>query len=183
VSVDILINNAGFGGHGKHIDRALADEQAMIDLNIKALVTLSHAFGGKMAAQGSGHILQIGSTAGFMPGPLQAVYFATKAFVNSFSQALDHELRGNGVTCTVLAPGYVETGFSDRANLGGTDLVKSGKTPQGVAKHGYDAIIAGKLVTVNERQLSFLTQWFIPILPHRAVLKMVQKMQSKKASI
>jgi short-subunit dehydrogenase len=92
-------------------------------------------------------------------------------------------LRGNGVTCTVLAPGYVETGFSDRANLGGTDLVKSGKTPQGVAKHGYDAIIAGKLVTVNERQLSFLTQWFIPILPHRAVLKMVQKMQSKKASI
>jgi hypothetical protein len=62
-------------------------------------------------------------------------------------------------------------------------LVKSGKTPQSVAKHGYDAMIAGKLVTVNERQLSFLTQWFIPILPRRAVLKMVQKMQSKKASI
>lgn len=183
VSVDILINNAGFGGHGKHIDRALTDEQAMIDLNIKALVTLSHAFGGKMAAQGSGHILQIGSTAGFMPGPLQAVYFATKAFVSSFSQALDHELRGDGVTCTVLAPGYVETGFADRADLGGTDLVKSGKTPQSVAKHGYDAMIAGKLVTVNERQLSVLTQWFIPLLPRRAVLKMVQKMQSKKASI
>ncbi len=179
VPVDILINNAGFGGHGKHIDRDLADEQAMIDLNIKALVTLSHAFGGKMAAQGSGHILQLGSTAGFMPGPLQAVYFATKAFVNSFSQALDQELRSSGVTCTVLAPGYVETGFADRADLGGTDLVKSGKSPQSVAKQGYDAMTAGKLVTVNELLLSIATQWVIPLLPRRAALKMVEKMQSK----
>lgn len=179
VSVDILINNAGFGGHGKHIERDLADEQDMIDLNIKALVTLSHAFGGKMAAQGSGRILQVGSTAGFMPGPLQAVYFATKAFVGSFSQALDQELRSDGVTCTVLAPGYVETEFANRADLGGTDLVKNGTSPQSVAKHGYDAMIAGKLVTVNERQLSILTQWVIPLLPRRTVLKMVEKMQSK----
>ena len=179
VEVNVLINNAGFGGHGKHIDRDLADEQAMIDLNVKALVALSHAFGGKMAAQGGGRILQVGSTAGFMPGPLQAVYFATKAFVNSFSQALDHELRDQGVTCTVLAPGYVETEFADRADLGGTDLVKDGATAASVAKHGYDAMMAGKLVTVNETRLSILTQWIIPLLPRRSVLKMVEKMQSK----
>ena len=179
VNVDILINNAGFGGHGLHVERDLADEQAMIDLNIKALVTLSHAFGGQMAERGKGHILQVGSTAGFMPGPLQAIYFATKAFVNSFSQALDHELRPKGVTCTVLAPGYVETDFANRADLGGTDLVKSGKSAASVAKHGYDAMLDGKLVTMNETQLSILTQWVIPLLPRRTVLKMVEKMQSK----
>jgi short-subunit dehydrogenase len=180
VSVDILINNAGFGGHGKHIERDLADEQAMIDLNIKALVTLSHAFGGKMAAQGSGHILQVGSTAGFMPGPLQAVYYASKAFVNSFSQALDQELRGDGVTCTVLAPGFVETGFLDRADLGGTALFKNGADATSVAKIGYDAMMVGKLVTIHERMLSFVLNWLLPLAPRRMVLKAMQKAQSKQ---
>lgn len=179
LSVDILINNAGFGGHGRHVDRDLANEQDMIDLNVKALVTLSHAFGGKMAANGGGKILQVGSTAGMMPGPLQAIYFATKAFVQSYSQALDQELRDHGVTCTVLAPGYVETEFKDRADLGWTDLVKNGATAASVAKHGYDAMMAGKLVTVNETPLSILTQWVIPLMPRRMVLKMVEKMQSK----
>ena len=84
LQVDILINNAGFGGHGRHIERDLAEEHAMIDLNVKALVTLTHRFGADMVAQGGGKILNVGSTAGFAPGPLQAVYFATKAFVNSF---------------------------------------------------------------------------------------------------
>ena len=179
VHVDILINNAGFGGHGRHIDRDLADEQAMIDLNVKALVTLSHAFGGKMAAKGGGRILQVGSTAGMMPGPLQAVYFATKAFVSSFSQALDHELRDQGVTSTVLAPGYVETDFAQRADLGGTDLVKSGKTAASVAKHGYDAMMAGKLVTVNEQPLGFMVNWIIPLMPRRMAMNMIEKMQTK----
>lgn len=179
VDVDILINNAGFGGHGRHIDRSLAEEQAMIDLNISALVVLTHAFGAKMAARGSGRILQVGSTAGFMPGPLQAVYFATKAFVNSFSQAIDQELRSSGVSCTVLAPGYVETDFAARANLAGTDLVKSGATATSVAKHGYDAMVAGKLITINETLLSVVLNWITPLAPRRMVLTAIQKMQSK----
>lgn len=179
VSVEVLINNAGFGGHGQFIARALEDEQAMIDLNVKALVTLTHAFGNRMAASGSGKILNVGSTAGFMPGPLQATYFATKAFVNSFSQAVDHELRPKGVSVTVLAPGYVETEFSARADLDGTDLTKSGATAESVAKHGYDAMLAGKLVTVNDPKLGFMLNWITPLLPRRAVLKMVEKMQSK----
>ena len=132
-----------------------------------------------MAAQGSGYILQVGSTAVFMLGPLQAVYFATKVFVYSFSQALDQELRCDGVTCTVLAPGFVETEFAVRANLGGTNLTKSGTSPQSVAKHGYDAMIARKIVTANERRLIILIQWVIPLLPRRTLLKMIQKMQSK----
>ena len=180
VQVDILINNAGFGGHGLHIERDIAQEQAMIDLNVKALVALTHAFGGQMAARGKGRILNVGSTAGFMPGPLQAVYFATKAFVKSFSEAMDHELRPKGVTVTLLAPGYVETGFADRADLAGTDLIKGGgKSAASVAKHGYEAMRRGALVTVNEGMLGFLVNWIIPLLPRRAVLKLVNKMQSK----
>jgi len=181
LQVDILINNAGFGGRGAHITRDLADEQQMIDLNVKSLVALTHAFGAQMAARGKGRILNVGSTAGFMPGPMQAVYFATKAFVKSFSEALDHELRPKGVSVTLLAPGYVETGFADRADLHGTNLTKGGgKSAASVAKHGYDAMMAGKLVTVNEAPLGVLVNWVIPLLPRRAVLKMMNNMQIKK---
>lgn len=177
---DYLINNAGFGGHGLHTDRALTDEIAMIDLNVKALVTLTHVFGGAMAARGRGRILNVGSTAGFMPGPYQAVYFATKAFVNSFSQAVDAELRPRGVTCTVLAPGYVETGFAKAANLEGTGLVKGGgATARSVAKLGYDAMRRGDLVVVNETGLSLAVNWVIPLLPRRMVLGMVSRLQKK----
>ncbi|MDJ0858225.1 MAG: SDR family oxidoreductase [Dinoroseobacter sp.] len=178
LTVDILINNAGFGGQGIHIERALADEQAMIDLNVKALVTLTHRFGADMVKRGGGKILNVGSTAGFMPGPNQAVYFATKAFVNSFSQAVDEELRSKGVTVSVLAPGYVETEFAQAANLENTAMVKAGGAQAAdVAKIGYDAMNAGKLVTINETRLSVLLNWIIPLLPRRAVLRMMGKMQ------
>ena len=181
LTVDVLINNAGFGGHGAHLDRPLVDELAMIDLNVKALVELTHRFGRDMVANGGGRILNVGSTAGFMPGPMQATYFATKSFVKSFSQALDHELRGKGVTCTLLAPGYVETEFAERSDLDGTDLVKGGgATPESVARHGYDAMMEGKLVTVNDPKLSFAMDWVIPFMPRRSVLKMVKRMQTKK---
>lgn len=180
LEIGILINNAGFGGQGRHVDRPLEDELGMIDLNVKAVVSLSHHFGREMADRGQGRILNVGSTAGFMPGPLQGVYFATKAFVKSYSQALDHELRPKGVTVTLLAPGYVKTAFADRADLHGTKLVASGgKSPASVAKHGYDAMLAGKLVTVNELPLAFMVNWLIPLLPRRAVLKMIERMQHK----
>lgn len=180
IQIDILINNAGFGGQGRFIDRPIGDELEMIDLNVKALVALSHHFGRDMAKRASGRILNVGSTAGFMPGPLQATYFATKAFVKSFSQALDQELRPQGVTVTVLAPGYVETGFADRADLAGTKLIAGGgKSPASVAKHGYEAMQRGALVTVNEGMLGFMVNWVIPLLPRRAVLKMIEQMQRK----
>jgi short-subunit dehydrogenase len=177
--VDVLINNAGFGGRGLHLDRPLADELSMIDLNVKALVTLAHHFGGQMVANGGGKILNVGSTAGFMPGPQQAIYFATKAFVNSFSQALNYEMRDKGVSSTVLAPGYVETEFADRADLNGTALTQNGATAESVAKFGYDAMMNGELVVVNERRLGFLVNWVIPFLPRKMVLKMTSDMQHK----
>ena len=179
--IDILINNAGFGGHGRFIDRDLAADQAMIDLNVKALVTLCHRIGKDMAAQGGGKILNVSSTASYMAGPLQATYFATKAFVSSFSQALDEELRDSGVTVTALEPGYVETEFAQTADLEGTALVKNGATPRSVAKYGYDAMRRGELRAVNDGTLRFLLNWVFPLLPNRMKLKQVSKMQQKSA--
>lgn len=178
--VDILINNAGFGGQGEHLRRDFKDEQAMIDLNITALVTLTHAFGRDMVAQGGGKILNVGSTAGFIPGPYQAVYFATKAFVNSFSQAIDHELRPQGVTCTVLAPGLVATEFVAVANLEGTGLAKQKAAKAGdVARMGYDAMMAGKPVLISDGPLRFMLNWIIPLIPRGLVVKMVGQGQKK----
>ncbi len=180
IKIDILINNAGFGGHGNFIERTLDDDLAMIDLNVNSLVTLCHLVGNDMVTQGGGKILNVGSTAGMMPGPLQATYFATKAFVASFSQAIDHELRPQGVTCTVLAPGYVETEFAKTADLGGTGLVKQrGKTAAETAKIGYDAMMRGKLHVVNETMLSFVTNWIIPLMPRRMALNIISRMQKK----
>ncbi len=180
LTVDILINNAGFGAQGRFLTHDLDSDLAMIDLNVKALMTLTHLVATDMVAQGSGKILNVGSTAGFMPGPWQATYFATKAFVNSFSQALSEELHGTNVTCTLLAPGYVETEFAKTANLEGTSLAsQGGATSDSVAKHGYDAMVKGKLITINDRSLSFLVNWLLPILPRRFALGMVRKMQAK----
>lgn len=178
--IDYLINNAGFGGRGAFLERDLDDDMAMIDLNVIALVTLCHRFGADMKGRGSGRILNVGSTAGMMPGPNQAVYFASKAFVNSFSQALSQELKDSGVTVTVLAPGYVETEFADRADLRGTGLAnQSGATADQVARVGYDAMTLGQLLVVNQASLAFMTRFVIPFLPRRAAMAMIQKMQTK----
>ncbi|MGJ8585170.1 MAG: SDR family NAD(P)-dependent oxidoreductase [Marinosulfonomonas sp.] len=180
LQVDILINNAGFGGHGLHIERDLDAELAMIDLNVKSLVALTHMFAKDMVAQGGGKILNVGSTAGFMPGPKQAIYFATKAFVNSFSQAIDEELRAKGVTSTVLAPGGVETEFMDAADLSDTKMGQQNlASASSVAKVGYEAMLAGDLVAINDGRLKFLLNWVTPLMPRRQMLKQIATAQSK----
>jgi hypothetical protein len=114
---DILINNAGFGLAGNAVDLSREEQLKMIDLNIRALTDLSLRFMPAMIAKRSGGIINVASVAGFMPGPGMAVYFATKAYVLSFSDALGEEVRGNGVTVTALCPGPVETGFQRRAGM------------------------------------------------------------------
>ncbi|MEL6120895.1 MAG: SDR family oxidoreductase [Pseudomonadota bacterium] len=180
IEIDVLINNAGFGGHGAFLDRDLAKDQAMIDLNVGALVTLSHHVGQEMKARGKGKMLQVSSTAAFQPGPYQATYFATKAFVSSFSQAIDEEMRPHGVTSTALCPGLVNTEFVAVADLEGTGLAKQkGATPASVAKGGYDAMMRGDLISINEARLNVMMNWIIPLLPRRTVLKTVGGMQTK----
>jgi short-subunit dehydrogenase len=179
LQIEVLINNAGFGGHGKFHERDLAKDQAMMQVNMVTLVNLTHLFLQGMVSRNSGKLLHVASTAAFMPGPLQAVYYATKSFVVSFSQAIAQELEGTGVTSTALCPGAVATGFVKAGDLDGIDLWDKAATPESVAKCGYDAMMEGKLVKINEIGLSFMLNWVVPLMPRKTVLKISQKAMEK----
>lgn len=180
IEVDVLINNAGFGGHGKFHERDLLKEQQMIQVNITSLVNLTHLYLQGMIQRNKGKILHVASTAGFIPGPLQAVYFATKAFVNSFSLAIAQEISNTNVTSTVLCPGAVNTEFIKVAELEGVDALKYGVTPKSVAVCGYNAMEEGKLLVINEKKLIFLLNCIVPFVPRKLLLKVAHKMMSKK---
>ncbi|MGG4489459.1 SDR family NAD(P)-dependent oxidoreductase [Metabacillus idriensis] len=126
IHVDVLVNNAGFGLYGDFKNTSVLDELNMIDLNVKSLTLLTKLFLPHMISKKSGQVLNVASTAAFQPGPLMAVYYATKAYVLSFSEAIENELKGTGVTVSVLCPGPTETSFSERADLGQSKLFKSG---------------------------------------------------------
>jgi uncharacterized protein len=180
LEIDVLINNAGYGLHGLFHEADLMKNLAMVDLNIKSLMTLTHLVLQDMVARKAGRILHVGSTAGMIPGPFQATYHATKSFVNSFSLALAEELKDTGVTSTVLAPGPVATEFFDVADMKGAKGVQ-GKLPSAasVAKIGYDAMMAGKLLVINDAKLNFLLGWVVPLLPRKMVLKMARDFGEK----
>jgi len=151
LEVAILINNAGFGGYGRFWERPAADDLAMVQVNVASLTALSRLFLPAMVARGRGRILNVSSTAGFLPGPLQAVYYATKAYVTSLSEALAEELRDTGVTVTALCPGPVATEFAEVAGAQGSRLFKIPvSNPGTIADHGYRAMLAGKRVAIKE---------------------------------
>lgn len=179
VQVDILINNAGFGGYGKFHERDLAKDQSMMQVNMMSLVNLTHLYLQGMVQRNSGKILHVASTAGFLPGPLQAVYYATKSFVISFSQAIAQELSDTNVTSTVLCPGAVATGFVAAGDLEGNSLWDNAASPESVAKCGYEAMEKGELVKINERSLSFMLNWVIPFMPRKMMLKISQQSMEK----
>lgn len=180
LQIDMLINNAGFGGHGKFHERSLVDEQSMMQVNMVALTNLTHLYLKGMVGRNKGRILNVSSTASFMPGPLQAVYYATKSYVTSFSQAVAEEVKDNNVTVTALCPGTVATGFVAAGNLEGVDAWKNAKSPQSVAECGYKAMEAGELVAFNESSLKFMFNWIFPLLPRKSVLKMSRQFMEKK---
>lgn len=173
LQVDYLINNAGVGGNGDLLDRDLQEDVDMIVLNIISYVTLTHLIGKQMAERGGGRIMNVGSFAGFIPGPNRAVYHATKAFVNSFSQAVDQELEKKGISCTVLCPGFVDTDMVERGGAEGRGLA-SPDGPTRVARLGYDAMLKKKLLVINEYKLRFLSNWVIPFIPRRLLLAVVE---------
>ncbi|NQX88540.1 MAG: SDR family oxidoreductase [Halioglobus sp.] len=179
LSIAILINNAGVGGHGKFVERELHREQTMMQLNIGTLVSLTHLYLEPMVQQGFGRVLNIASSAGFIPGPLQAVYYASKAFVLSFSQSLSEELSGTGVTVTALCPGPVKTGFAKASGLEDVTVFQFGASAKSVAKYGYASMQKGKLVAVNNVILGFLLRWIIPLMP-RKVLLMFSRLSLEK---
>src|SRR5688572_15971808 len=149
-AVDILVNNAGFGTSGKFAEADLRTELEMIQVNVTALTYLTKLFLTPMLQRGHGRILNVASTAAFQPGPLMAVYYATKAYVLSFSEAIAEELRGTGVTVTVLCPGPTATGFQKNANLGSETLLKVMRpvSSMSVARAGYRALMRGQRVVI-----------------------------------
>lgn len=179
LSIDILINNAGFGGHGKFVERDLAADQAMMQVNMTTLTALTHHYLKGMVSRRRGRILNVSSTASFMPGPLQAVYYATKAYVTSFNQAIAEEVREYGVTATALCPGAVATGFVAAGDLQGVDVWKNARTAESVAQCGYKAMERGELVAFNEGKLRVMLDWIVPLLPRKLVLKMSRQAMEK----
>ena len=182
LQIDILINNAGFGGHGAFMDRNLKEDLSIIDVNIKSLVSLTSLYLPGMLKRKSGHILHVGSTAGFVPGPYQSTYYASKAFVNSFSQALSEELLGTGVSSTVICPGPVRTGFIQSSHLEGLDIWKLAVSPKSVARKAYKAMMRGRPIVFNQKRFAFLIHWILPFVPQRVVLKVSKASMQKKNS-
>ncbi len=168
--VDYLVNNAGYGDYGKFDVARLDTYRNMLQLNVVALTELTALFVHDMKQRLSGRILNVGSLAAFQPGPNLAVYAATKAYVMQFTEALNYELRGTGVTATVLNPGVTKTGFVDRANMGAAANAKNGQMDaRNVAEAGYRAMMAGDLNVVpgwKNRLLAFGSK----TMPSREIL-------------
>jgi short-subunit dehydrogenase len=150
IGIDVLVNNAGFGLGGEFAETELTRELEMIQVNIAALTHLTKLFLPAMIKRKSGRILNVASTAAFVPGPLMAVYYATKAYVLSFSQALAEELRNTGVTVTALCPGPTRTEFAEQAQVGNSRLFTAFGIADAtdVAEYGVSAMLHGRRVAI-----------------------------------
>ncbi len=179
LAVDILVNNAGFGTHGLFYETALNPQLEMIQVNVTCLTHLTRLFLPGMLARRRGRILNVASTAAFQPGPLMAVYFATKAYVLSFTEALANELGGTGVSATVLCPGATKTEFQERAGIKGMKLLKMGMMDaETVAGMGYRALMDGEPVVIagwRNKILAFLVRF----APRSLVMWAVRFFQEK----
>jgi len=179
LSVDVLVNNAGFGHAGAFDKSSEADELGMIDLNVRAVVELTHIFWPQMLAKKKGGVLNVASTAAFQPGPLMAVYYASKAFVLSFSEALWKEAEGTGVHVSCLCPGPTQSNFRERAGTGKTRLSRVG-TPvssMSVARMGYNAFRRNRRVLITGARNRLLAR-LVPYLPRGTVLSIIHNLQS-----
>ncbi len=145
VEVNFLINNAGFGGRGKFHEREWEKDLAMINLNVGALTALTRLFLPDFVKRNEGRILNVSSTAALMAGPLQAVYYATKAYVTSFSNALAEELHDTNITVTALMPGATETEFGSTSGMDQTSMFQNMFSARSVAEDGYNAMLGGEL--------------------------------------
>lgn len=178
IEITYLVNNAGFGSYGLFTKIEESLERSMINVNITALTELCRLFVPAMIRQGQGRILNIASTAAFLPGPYMAVYFASKAYVLHLSEALSEELRGSGVTVTALCPGPTATSFAKRANATKAPIFRGSlPTAKNVAQYGYKAMMAGKPV-VTHGWRNKLMIFSIRFMPRKIVARTVARAQS-----
>ncbi|MBU6298026.1 MAG: SDR family oxidoreductase [Alphaproteobacteria bacterium] len=176
--VDVLVNNAGYGDAGSFAATDLKAQLGMIDLNIRALVELTHVYWPRMLKNGYGGVLNVASTAAFQPGPFMAIYYASKAFVLSFSEALWEEARGTGVYVSCLCPGATESDFHVRAGTDKVRLLRMGQMSAAkVARLGHRAFKANRRVKIAGLRNAFMA-WSVPFSPRPLVLRLVRYLQS-----
>jgi uncharacterized protein len=178
--VDVLVNNAGHGGFGAFAETEWGDKAGMLQLNVVSLTELTQRLVPGMVARKRGGVLNLASTAAFQPGPLTAVYSATKAYVLSFSEALAEEVRRSGVTVTTLCPGATDTGFATRAAMGDSKLFKQKRLPDAatVAQAGYEGFRRGAAVVIPGLQNKFLAH-SVRFMPRGWVTRIVRRMQER----
>ena len=176
--VDILINNAGFGVGGPFAETDWKLHSALLQLNMVAPAHLTRLFLPAMRERRSGRILNVASTAAFVPGPFMATYYASKAFLLSFSEAIANELKGTGVTATVLCPGPTKTDFFEVAGIADSKLVSgSAMSAADVARIGYRAMMAGKVEVIA----GFQNRWMIRgsrLVPRTLVAEVTRRLNS-----
>lgn len=183
IKVDFLVNNAGFGMNELFHKMPLNHVLDMIQVNISALTQLTHLFLHDMIARNAGKVLNIASTAAFMPGPTQAVYFATKAYVLHFSEAIAHELQGTKVSVTAYCPGPTHTGFAKRARMTDSPLFKLNvMSARTVAEDAYRTMMQGKSLAIagwSNRLMIFSTRFS----PRWLVALITRKMTDGRAAV
>ena len=179
LAVDVLVNNAGFGVAGSFKDADEAGQLGMIDLNIRALVELTHIYWPAILASKRGGVMNVASAAAFQPGPLMAVYYASKAFVLSFSEALWREAEGTGAHVTCLCPGPTVSHFHSRAGTDGLKLLRGSAPMQSppVARLGYRAFQKNQRVVIAGLRNRMLAR-SVPFVPRKMLLNIVHGMQS-----
>jgi short-subunit dehydrogenase len=181
INLEILINNAGFGTLGYFSKIDWQREQRMIRLHVETLTLLTKLFLSEMLKAGQGKILNVASVAAFRPSPLMAVYNATKAYILSFSEAISNEVKGSGVSVTVLCPGLTRTGFQKNVGVGSPDFTKNRWLSDGaekVARSGIKAMHAGKAIVIPGI-LNNLLITIQRILPRSMITSLMRKVQEK----
>lgn len=180
IQIDYLINNAGFGDFGLFHQSNWDKAERMIQLNITSLVHLCKLYLPQMVSRKKGRILNIASTAAFQPGPTMAVYYASKAFVLSFSEAIGNEVKEDGVTVTAFCPGATASGFQAAAAMEESALVKGRRLPsaKSVARHGFRAMMQGKSVSIPGT-MNWIMANAVRFIPRNWVVKIARKVQDK----
>jgi uncharacterized protein len=184
VQVEVLVNNAGFGVYGPFAETSIEDEIAMIEVNVAAVTRLTKTFLRGMLERRHGGILNVASTAAFQPGPVMAVYYATKAYVLSFTEALASETEGSGVRVTALCPGPTRTAFQKRAGFRPIPLLRRplvGTDPAAVARAGWDGLERGKRVVVPGMTNKLLVQ-AERVTPRRVVTAVIKRLQESRGN-
>ena len=181
LTVDVLVNNAGFGQSKPFVEQDLRRVMEMIQLNMTTLTHLTRLILPRMIAAKRGRILNVASIAAFLPGPLMAVYYASKAYVLSFSEAIANELKGTGVTVTALCPGPTRTGFATAAGATATNLYQAPGVMDAapVAEAGYRGCMKGKVVVIPGL-LNKVLVWVIALSPRWIVTLVSRRLQERK---